>query len=130
MAFTAGVSPGVAISMHHKVIPTNNISLWWLQGWEVGVDGGNPRGQVASPLSPFCPLKLGPLMVQLSSNLSSIFIGVSFCDFGSCIGRFAVSFSFFLFISFAYFFIIGFGEFVDCNVAPVRLWRFLVYIYF
>ena len=33
MAFTAGVSPGVAISMHHKVIPTNNISLWWLQGW-------------------------------------------------------------------------------------------------
>ena len=68
MAFTAGVSPGVAISMHHKVIPTNNISLWWLQGWEVGVDGGNPRGQVASPLSPFCPLHWQNLALSWSKH--------------------------------------------------------------
>ena len=45
----------------------------WLQGWEVGLDGGNPRGQVASPWSPFLLLdwqnfalswsKHGPLQI-------------------------------------------------------------------
>ena len=79
MAFTAGVSPGVAISMHHKVIPTNNMSLWWLQGWDVGVDGGNPRGQVASPLSPFCPLHWQNLDLSWSKHGPVEFSG-HFCQ--------------------------------------------------
>ena len=31
---------------------TSNISLWWLQGWEVGVDCGKPLGQEACFAAP------------------------------------------------------------------------------
>ena len=73
MAFTAGVSPGVAISMHHKVIPTNNISLGrW--GWTVVTLGAR------WPLlcHPFV-LNIGktwpshgPNMVHFKSDVSSV----------------------------------------------------------
>merc|ERR1711954_262689 len=68
----AGVSPGVARSMHHKVIPTNNCRVG---GWEVGVDGGNPWGQVASPLSPFCPLDWQNLDLSWSKHGPAEFSG-------------------------------------------------------
>ena len=45
---------------------------------------------------------------------TSIFAGVSFCDFGFLIDNFVVNLVFLSFSSFAYFRIFWFGEIIDC----------------
>ena len=49
--------------------PTSNTSLWWLQGWEVGVDGGNSLGQEGYPAAPYCSLDCQNLALTWSSYL-------------------------------------------------------------
>ena len=50
--------------------PTSNTSLWWLQGWEVGVDGGNSLGQEGYPAAPYCSLDCQNLALAWSSYLA------------------------------------------------------------